>query len=55
MSLIHTCELSDVGPFEYLVALLRHPDEVAAHPADRMPWNYREALARATQAPGPSG
>ena len=43
MSLIHTAELNDVAPFEYLVALQRHSNEVAAHPADWMPWNYRAA------------
>ena len=36
------------NPFEYLVAILRHHDEVAAHPADWMPWNFTAALARLT-------
>lgn len=50
MSLIHTAELHDVNPFEYLVALQRHQDAVAESPSDWMPWNYKEALARATSA-----
>ena len=41
MSLIHTCELNKVNPFDYLVELLRHPAEVTVHPAEWMPWNYR--------------
>jgi transposase len=41
MSLIHTCELNHVNPFDYLTELLRHPAEVAVCPADWMPWNYR--------------
>jgi transposase len=41
MSLIHTCELNKVNPFAYLTELLRHPAEVAVHPAEWMPWNYR--------------
>jgi transposase len=41
MSLIHTCELNKVNPFDYLTELLRHPAEVAVHPAEWMPWNYR--------------
>jgi transposase len=53
MSLIHTCELGDVGPFEYLVALLRHHDLVAATPADWMPWNFTNALARLASAADP--
>lgn len=45
MSIIHTAELHDVDPYEYLVALLRHPDEVRDAPGDWMPWNYEETLA----------
>ena len=46
MSLIHTCELNGVNPFDYLTALQKHADELSAHPADWMPWNYRDTLAR---------
>ena len=46
MSLIHTCELNDVNPFEYLTELQKHADELSAHPADWMPWNYRDTLQR---------
>jgi hypothetical protein len=41
MSLIHTCELNRVNPFDYLTELLRHPAEVAVRPAEWMPWNCR--------------
>ena len=41
MSLIHTCELNRVNPFEYLTELLRHRADLTAHPAEWMPWNYR--------------
>ena len=40
MSLTHTAELNHVAPFEYLVAIQRHADTVAAHPGAWMPWNY---------------
>jgi len=46
MSLIHTGELNGVNPFDYLTELQRHVAELAAHPADWMPWNYRETLAQ---------
>jgi len=46
MSLIHTCELNGANPFDYLTALQKHADELRAHPADWMPWNYRDTLAR---------
>ena len=42
MSLIHTCELNGVNPFEYLIALGKHAEELAKNPADWMPWNYRQ-------------
>jgi hypothetical protein len=44
MSLIHTAELCDADPFDYLVALQRHADKVAEAPAGWMPWNYKETL-----------
>jgi transposase len=53
MSLIHTCELNDANPFHYLAELQKHAGELAAAPADWMPWNYLRTLESA-QAP-PSG
>ncbi len=44
MSLIHTCELNGANPFEYLVGLVKHTEELAKHPEAWMPWNYRQAL-----------
>jgi hypothetical protein len=45
MSLIHTAELHQREPFDYLVTLLRHEAAVALAPADWMPWNYTATLA----------
>jgi transposase len=45
MSLIYTCELNGVNPFDYLTELERHADELASHPEQWMPWNYRRTLA----------
>lgn len=42
MSLIHTCELCQANPFDYLVELDRHAQDVAAAPRHWMPWNYRQ-------------
>jgi transposase len=47
MSLIHTCQLCGANSFDYLTELQRHAQELAAHPAEWMPWNYREMLPRA--------
>jgi len=46
MSLIHTCELNGIDPFQYLVALQRHAGKVAADPDEWMPWIYKETMAR---------
>lgn len=52
MSLIHSTELSEGNPFDYLVALLRHHERVADDAAAWMPWNYRATLENlAAEAP----
>jgi len=40
MSLIHTCRLNGVNPFDYLLAIARHPQEVKLIPKAWLPWNY---------------
>jgi hypothetical protein len=49
MSLIYTAELRDENPFDYLDAVLRNEKAAAEHPADWLPWTYRETLARLGQ------
>ena len=52
MSLIHTCELNEANPFDYLTELQRHARELRTNPSAWMPWNYRDTLARlATRQP----
>ena len=48
MSLIHTCELNNANPFDYLTELQKHATELAKSPAAWMSCNYRETL----QPPG---
>ena len=48
MSVIHTCGLSGLNPFDYLSALVANAKSVRAQPAAWLPWNYREALAKQT-------
>jgi transposase len=45
MSLIHTCNLMQVNPFDYLVALQRYSSAVFKNPSDWMPWNFKAAIA----------
>jgi len=50
MSLIHTCQLNQANPLDYLTQLQRHADQLVAGPQLWMPWNYRETLACASGA-----
>jgi transposase len=44
MSIINTCALNGVDPFDYLTELQRHHREVRKKPELWLPWNYREQL-----------
>ena len=44
MSLIHTCELNRVNPFDYFMALERHAEAVTKAPTGWFPWNYHKAI-----------
>jgi len=41
MSLIHTCQLNDTDPFDYLTILQRQAESLSSNPSKWMPWNYR--------------
>ena len=45
MSLIYTCELNQVDPFDYMNRIDRHAAQATADPKRWMPWNYRQTLA----------
>ena len=42
MSLIHTCELADANPFDYLTELSGTPANWRRILSAWMPWNYLE-------------
>jgi hypothetical protein len=46
MSLIHTCELNGLHPFDYLSELQKHVNELSSDPDSWMPWNYRDTLQK---------
>jgi transposase len=50
MSLIHTCQLAGVSPFDYLTELQIHAAELSPNPQQWMPWNYHNALQRQNSA-----
>jgi hypothetical protein len=41
MSLIHTCNLMQVNPFDYLVTMIKNSSELFKDPSKWMPWNYQ--------------
>lgn len=44
MTVIHTCELNGVNPFDYLVSLQQHAEALERAPSAWVPWTYRETL-----------
>jgi transposase len=55
MSLIHTAELNGIAPFEYLVALQRHHQDVVLDPGEWLPWTYEATLTDLRARASPSG
>jgi len=49
MSLIHTCNLCKVNPFEYLKTLQQHSSKLFQNPNQWMPWNYEKAISPVTE------
>jgi len=45
MSLIHTCRLARVNPFDYLTTLRQYIRHVRDDPAAWLPWNYHATAA----------
>ena len=41
MSLIHTCNLAGINPFDYITALVKHSSVLFKHPEKWLPWNYK--------------
>ena len=47
MSLIHTCNLAGVNPFDYLTVLQKNCADLAQYPEKWLPWNYNNPSAPA--------
>jgi transposase len=45
MSVIETCVLNEVNPYDYLMALQEHKEKVLGDPRQWLPWHYEEATA----------
>jgi len=42
MSIIHTCALAKINPFDYLTALQKNTSALFANPSRWLPWNFKE-------------
>lgn len=49
MSIIHTCNLAGVNPFDYITDLQKHSSEVFKNPRNWMPWNYKAMVPSITE------
>jgi hypothetical protein len=47
MSLIHTCVLCKVNPFDYLTELQKHSSALFKNPTQWLPWNFKDAIPSA--------
>ena len=47
MSLIHTCALQGVNPFDYLTALQENYQDLLIAPENWMPWNFQDQMISA--------
>lgn len=45
MSIIHTCNIMSINPFNYLIAIQRYSSEVFRNPSRWMPWNFVETTS----------
>ena len=44
MSLIHTCNIMNINPFDYLIAIQEYSSEVFRNPSRWMPWNFLKTI-----------
>jgi hypothetical protein len=43
-SIIYTCELNKVNPYDYLIAVQKHYPSVAENASTWLPWNYKHNI-----------
>lgn len=45
MSIIETCALNEINPYDYLIAAQKNTNRILADPKAWLPWNYSHSLA----------
>ncbi|NGX58743.1 MAG: hypothetical protein K940chlam3_01651 [Chlamydiae bacterium] len=44
LSMIETCQLNDINPYPYLIAVQTYKEEIEKNPSQWLPWNYQETM-----------
>jgi len=44
LSIIRTCDLNGINPYDYLIAIQANSEEVKKRPNDWLPWNYTQNI-----------
>jgi hypothetical protein len=50
MSLISSCRLNHIDPYQYLIAIIENARAVRAKPENWLPWNYALNLEKEDKA-----
>ena len=53
LSLIETCRLNEINPYNYLIAVQTHSQDAADNPTLWFPWNHHKRIEILTQAGAP--
>jgi hypothetical protein len=48
LSVIETCQINKINPYDYLIAVQTYNKDVEDHPEQWLPWNYHEHIADLT-------
>lgn len=46
LSCIETCQLNDINPYKYLIAIQTYEEKVRKNPSEWLPWNYLQSSSR---------
>ncbi len=51
LSCIETCQLNKVNPYDYLIAVQTHKDQIKKNPLEWLPWNYDKTISSLSLGP----
>ena len=51
LSIIETCQLNNVNPYHYLIAVQEYKEQIIKDPRPWLPWNFTETISRMCVGP----